>query len=247
MALLDAQRGQRLETVGADTQRCRRTQDVLPHRDAMVGRRVDLVGEFARETEPHHLERYAVVFDLEASHVRQGRRRDIVSGQCEFQRLARMRTSDRHARVLVGDGHRLHAQIRPRGLQQELDMRHHLGRLRGGGGQEPAHVAQTRAGAVVQHGGVVVQHHAVTGFADRKARKDVYVDAIKKLPHVGALQFDLAEGRDVGDADCAAHEAHLLDVGACGGIARPTVVPRAQPRAGLGEDRTICGVPVVHR
>src|SRR5262249_38984262 len=81
MALLDAQRGQRLEPVGLDVERRAGCEDVLPQRDAVVGRRVDLVGELAREAEANEPHRHAVLLEFEAAHMRQGPIAEVGAGE----------------------------------------------------------------------------------------------------------------------------------------------------------------------
>ena len=66
-------------------------------------------------------------------------------------------------------------------------------------------LADARERAVVHDDAVLAQHQAVARLADRQAAQRVAIDAVEELGRVGALDVDLAQGRDVGDAGAAAH------------------------------------------
>ena len=126
-------------------------------------------------------------------------------------------------------------------------MRHHLHRLRRGGGQKKARGRKARGGAVIEHGGVVVQHHAIARLAHRQAGKSIHIDPIEKLRHIRTLELDFAERRDIGNAHPCAHQTHFLDIRRFRTIAGPAVIPGPQPRTGLDEHGGIGSVPVMER
>src|SRR6266404_3613900 len=70
------------------------------------------------------------MFEIIESRMRQLRVRYILSRQDPLQRRARQRTRDRHAGPLVRERGDTHFEIGPGGLQQKLEPRHHLTRLR---------------------------------------------------------------------------------------------------------------------
>ena len=64
-------------------------------------------------------------------------------------------------------------------------------------------VGEPRGRAVVEDEAVLAQHQAVARLADRQRREGVGVDPVEEGGRVRALDVDLAEGRDVADADAA--------------------------------------------
>jgi hypothetical protein len=85
----------------------------------------------------------------------------------------------------------------------ELQMLHHRPALAGGGGHQEMLVAEARGGAVVHDEAVLAQHQAIARLADRQRREAVDVDPVEEGRRRPALHVDLAEGRDVADADAA--------------------------------------------
>ena len=72
---------------------------------------------------------------------------------------------------------------------------------------------ETCGRAVIEHDAVIVQHYAVSGFADRKLGEVVRVDAIEELGRIGALHFNLAQRGYVRNPNAGAHQLHFGDVG----------------------------------
>ena len=112
-----------------------------------------------------------------------------------------------------------------------------LGGVGRGGGHDPAIVGQARGRAVIHDEAVLAQHDAIARLADRQGGERVDVEAVEQLADVGALQFDLAEGRNVDEPDRRAHGFHftvdrLLPVR----LALARKIGRAQPGAGLDEN-----------
>ena len=112
----------------------------------------------------------------------------------------------------------------------ELQVLHHAAGLRGRGGHEEALGREPRGRAVVHHEAVLAQHQAVARLADRQRREGVGVDAVEERRRVGALDLDLAERRDVADADAARARRHLAVHGLEPVLlARARIILRAQP------------------
>src|SRR3546814_8792886 len=76
---------------------------------------------------------------------------------------------------------------------------------------------------------VLAQHEAVACLALRQLQEAVGVDAVQERGGVGTLHVDLAEGRDVGDADRGAHLACLTHIGLLHRLAGPPVDARTLP------------------
>ena len=62
-----------------------------------------------------------------------------------------------------------------------------------------------RSRAVVHDEAVFAQHQAIAHFPDRQRREHVDVDAIEECARIRALDVDLAERRDITNADARAH------------------------------------------
>ena len=101
------------------------------------------------------------------------------------------------------------------------------------GRHEIAGLGEARGRAVVEHEAVVVQHHAIARLAHGELGETVDIDAVEEFRGVRPLDVDLAEGRDIGDADALAHQPHLLDIGLAHVIAGPAVAPGRMPGPGL--------------
>ena len=117
-----------------------------------------------------------------------------------------------------------------------------------GGGQEIMVVGQPRRRAVVIDQSVLAQHQPVACLADREVREGVDVDAIEEDAGIGAVHVDLAERRDVAEADAAAHRPDLArhrfqPVF----FARLRIPLRALPQAGVDEHRALLGGPMMRR
>ena len=164
------------------------------------------------------------------------------------QQVARLRAGDRELRPLVGDRGQLHVEFGQQHLPAEFEVLHHQPGLGRGGGQEVVVVGQPRRRAVVIDEAVLAQHQPVARLADGEAGEGVDVDAVEEGAGVGALHVDLAERRDVADADAAAHRLdlarHRFQPVRLAGLRIPL---RALPQAGVDEDRALLGGPVMRR
>ena len=164
------------------------------------------------------------------------------------QQVARLRPGDRELRPLVGDRGQLHVEFRKQHLPAEFEMLHHRPGLGGGGGQEIVVVGQPRRGAVVIDHAVLAQHQPVARLADGEVGEGVDVDAVEEGAGIRAVHVDLAERRDIAEADAAAHRLDLarhrfqpvL-------LARLRIPLRALPQAGVDEDRALLRRPVMRR
>ena len=83
----------------------------------------------------------------------------------------------------------------------ELDVLHHLAGIGRGRGHQVVLVAEARRRAVVDNEAVLAQHQAVARPADGQRRERVGVEPVEQLRGVRALDVDLAQRRDIADAD----------------------------------------------
>ena len=250
MAFFNPQRAQRLQPVGPHLPRFSAGQHMLPDPQAVVRGRENLECQLARKGQTQnpqlHACQRAAAPGVQKPHKGQGGVAQVQVRKCRLQRFTCPWAGHAHGSPLVG--HRCHrdTQFRPHDLQQKLQMAHHLGRLRRGGGHEKLGVADARGGAVVQHDGVLAQHEAVACFAHRQLGKSVDVDAVQKLRGVGPLHIDLAQRRGVGNAHAVAHKIHFDLVG-LGQVGAVGPVPQGpQPQAGFKPHAAVRPMPVVH-
>ena len=165
------------------------------------------------------------------------------------QHVARARPGDRELRPLLG--HRARTARRapataPGGRTRMCCIT--LAGVGRGGRHEEAVVGEARGGAVVHHEAVLAQHHAVARPADRQGGAGVDVEAVEERAGVRPLHVDLAERRDVADADRRAHRAHLAVDASRASRVSPAAEPlRAQPRPGLDEHGALLLRPGVRR
>src|SRR5207247_2217188 len=125
-----------------------------------------------------------------------------------------------------------HLQLRPLELKQALQVLHYVDRVDRGRGHEVVRGGQARCGAVVEYDAVVAQHHAVAAAPWRKRVPAVDVDAVEELRNISALQFDLAERRDVDYAHARADIERLAAGGIVGRFAGSRIRMRPQPQPG---------------
>ena len=103
VALLDAQRTERLEAIRLKAERRARCKDLLPKRERIVASDIYLIRKLARETQSDHAQLNAFGAGLQTAHVRQSRIRQIDLGQRELKYRTRLWACDRHARPFIGD------------------------------------------------------------------------------------------------------------------------------------------------
>ncbi|MCY1241279.1 hypothetical protein D9M72_541710 [compost metagenome] len=107
---------------------------------------------------------------------------------------------------------------------------------------EPAHRA------VVEDEPVLAQHQAIARLADRQLQDRVAVEPVEELRGVGAENLDLAERRDVAEADIGSHVQHFaIDAFAPGLLAGAREPRRAMPEPRLDEGRTVFHRPAMQR
>ena len=163
------------------------------------------------------------------------------------QDRAALRPGERHPRPLVGDAGDLDRELRPHRLPVELHVRHDVGGARGRGRDVERVIGEARDRAVVEHHAVLAQHEPVARLADGKPSHRVAVQPVEELGRVGALHVDLAERRDVDQADRFAHAARLAQGRGEQVLAGARVVARPPPEPGVDELGAGRDVPVVHR
>ncbi len=147
---------------------------------------------------------------------------------------------------LIADGDQLHVEVRPEPLPAKFEVLqnfHGVGRRRR---DEIAVFGKARRRPVIHHDAVLAQHDAVARPPDRQRAHHVDVDAVEKFSRVRAMHLDLAESRDIADADTVSHRRHFANDGRQPIVfARLRVVLRAQPKACLDEHRAPLLRPVV--
>ena len=139
-------------------------------------------------------------------------------------------------------------QARPQALAGELHVAEHHNGVRRRRRHDEMVLAEPRGRAVVVGDAVFAQHQAVAHLADRQLGEAVGVELVEEFRGVAALDIDLAQGRDIADADRAAGLQDLpVDRLPPVVLARPRKPLGAQPHAGLDEDGALPGRPVVAR
>ena len=135
---------------------------------------------------------------------------EVFRGIDDFlEQVPRLRPGDRELRPLVGNGRQLHVEFGEQHLPAEFEMLHHRPGLGRGGGQEIMILGEPRRGAVVIDDAVLAQHQPVARLADGEVGEGVDVDAVEEGAGIRAMHVDLAERRDVAEADAAAHRLDL--------------------------------------
>ena len=198
-------------------------EDRVPHVLGERTRKVELVAELADEADAQRERRHAGDRDVLRVEVGEAVGREVVVGD-PLHRLAGVRAGDvdgsecsRHVGEL--DIHEPH-RVPPR--EPLIDG---VGTARGGRHVEGV-VVDPGHDAVVHDPAGVAGEHAVAGAADLEVGEAIGVDAIEEGAGVGACDEDLAERRDVDQAERAVHVQCLCTgVGAVG--VRPA--PRSRP------------------
>ncbi|OMP13232.1 hypothetical protein COLO4_02038, partial [Corchorus olitorius] len=245
-ALLRPQHVHGLGAIGGEVEFLARRDHLLQHAHGVVGRYVDLVGEFAGEGDAEHPRRYPAHLAFLPGHEGEGGVVQIDVGQLG-QQLAAVGTGQGQGRPVVGDRGEVHLQLRPFGLVVQLQPFEDARGAAGGGGHQEVVVGETGGDAVVEDHAVFLAHQAVAGLADVQLGPGVGVDAVEEFPRVLALDVDLAQGRGVEQADAAAHgQALAIDRG-MQVLARLGEVPGALPLADVLEQRALLEVPGVQR
>ena len=141
-------------------------------------------------------------------------------------------------RPLLGHRDHLHVELRPEHLVAELEVLHDLDRVRRGRGHEVVVVGEARGGAVVERRSRPRAASRRSGPCRPAASRRCWRRPGRGRRRRPALHVDLAEGRDVADADPLARRPdlarHRLEPVALARLGEPL---GAQPEAGLDEDR----------
>ena len=164
-----------------------------------------------------------------------------------LEQRAAVRPGDRHAGPLVGQRGERDLQLRPGDREQHLEVLVDERAVRRRRRHQVAVVAEPPGRAVVVEKAVVAQHQPVARLADGKRGEGVGVDAVEEGRGVRPLHVDLAERRDVGDADRGAHRARLAHIGLLQRLAVLQVGARPLPGADIHHLGAGLEVPVVER
>ena len=122
VALLDAKRSERFETVGHHIEGLARLQAAAPTCDRVIRSAIDLVRALTGEREPRdeHLEARQLA-RLDA-HERQGAFAQVDIFKRLLKQRAAVRSADSHARPMVGERGERNFQIRPGDRKQQLEI-----------------------------------------------------------------------------------------------------------------------------
>ena len=140
----------------------------------------------------------------------------------------------------------MHLELGPHHVEQIFEMLHDLAGVGRRCGHQEIVLAKPPGGAVVERQPVLAQHQPVARLADGERGEQIGVDAIEEGGGIRALHGDLAERRDVDDADAGAHGPRLAHIGLLDGLAGLAVDHRPIPQACGVHDRALPDVPVVH-
>ena len=248
VALLDAHDGEGFHAIGRDAEFIARLHHRAGNHGAVIRRNGQFVGVLAREGEAEQARRDAVHDgDLEGCHVRHRlvRHHEVVHQL--LQRGPRLRPRHRHLCPLLGDRDIGDVEIGEQCLVGEFHLRHDLGRIGRGCGHHIVILGEARGGAVVIDDAVLTQHEAVARLADAKRREGVAVELVEEGSGILALHVDLAQRRDIAEADGAARGEHLARRGCKPVLALSREPGGAHPQAGFDEDGTLLFRPVVQR
>ena len=225
-------------------------QQMLPDTVAVMGRRIDFVGEFTRKCQPDdadgHAGQQTRQRDVQHAHMRYCVVVEVHARKCRPQDFAGLGSGHAHGSPLVGHRNHRDAQFRPNDLQQKLEVAHDLASLRRSSGHEEFSVPDTAGGAVIHHDTVLAQHEPVACLADRQLGKTVDVHAIQKLCCVRPLYVDLAQRGHVGYSNLFPHYCHLDLIGVRQSRGTAVKPQGAHPQARLHHRAAVGKVPVVH-
>ena len=126
-------------------------------------------------------------------------------------------------------------------------MLHHAHRIDRGGRHQVMGGRQPRRGSIIQHHAVVAQHHAVAAAADGEGVPAVDVHPIQEFGDIVSLQLDLAQRRDVDQANVGAHVFRLAVRSVVWHLPGARIRVRTRPESRVDEARAMRDVPVVHR
>ena len=107
----------------------------------------------------------------------------------------------------------LHVKIGPQHLMTKFKMLHDLPGIHRRGRHQILIRPEPRRSAVVQDEAVFAQHQSIARAADVKRREHVGIGEIEQAASVGALDIDLAERRDIANADVATNRPNLANGG----------------------------------
>ncbi len=213
----------------------------------MVGRHRQLIGKLAGEGDAKQPCRYPAGHrDRLGAEIGEGCVGEVL-GDHPLEDAPGIRSGHGDLGPLIGDRDILHVELRPQRLVAELDMRHDAAGIGGGGGDEIMPGREMADGAVVEQEAVLAQHQAVARLAGLQGREAVAIEAVEQRGGIRPLEIDLAQSRDIADADRLANGHDLAGGGGAPVLARLREPGRAQPEAGLHEHRTHLLAPFMER
>ena len=215
VALLEAQREQRLEAVRADPEVTAQVQQRPPQLDRAVDRVMQLPGRLARERQAHHVARDAgdVCPDVRQEPGRVG------EAGADQQRLR-----ERPGHVDRGEGHRpvhdVDAEVP--GVDPVADPHLGVGRAAGREAQHEPGLGLAQDHPVVHDVAALVEQQRVAGATGLDVRDVARIEPLQELDDIRPGHDQLAERADVADRDGLADRPVFGD--------RVAVVPRPPPR-----------------
>ena len=245
VTLLGAQHVHALGAVRGDAELGTGGLNGFPHRQALAGRDVDFVAEFAREADAHDARAHACDRAFAVGHEGEGGFFEVHVAANFLEHGTRLRAGHHGGGPMVGHAGEVNLEVGPLGLQPTLQPSQHTGRTTRGGVHQVVVLAQAHGHAVVEHHAVFVEHQAVTALAHVELAPSVGVHPVEQDRGVGPLDVNLAQGGRVQGADRLAHGQAFAAHRGVQVFAVLGVVPRALPLADVFEQRAVLGVPVV--
>ena len=247
VSLLGAGHVHGLRAVRREAVRLAGLDHLFPQRKAVPCGDVDLVRQFAVETDAEHARLQAAHDAFAEGHEREGRVGEIhVRGE-RLEDLARIGPDHGGGRPLLGHRGAVDLQFRPFGLQPLFQPIEHARGVAGGGGHQETVVCEARGHAVVHHHAVGLAHHAVPAAAYGELGPCVGVDTVEEFRRIGSLDVDLAERGRIHDTGGRAQGLGFTRHGGVNVLARTGEIPRTLPLADVLESRAVRLVPGVHR
>ena len=171
-----------------------------------VAGHVDLISQFAHESDPQNDRRHAGDGQLRCGKIRHRLGRQVTVTHCR-QHLPAHRPRQVHRRRRSTDIRQPNVPIGPGGQPPAKPAIDPIG-VAGGGCQKPAVVFQASDRTVIKNDSRFVTDHSISHPADLQLCETVRVDELEKLGHVAPPQLELAESRHVDQANPLAH--HLV-------------------------------------
>src|SRR5712691_8201467 len=213
----------------------------------MIGRHVDLVAQFAGETDSEAPRRDAGDFGFAHPHEREGCGVEREARRQRAQHLARPRSDQGRVCQFLGERGEEHLELGPFGLQPFFEPVHDRAGIAGRRRHKKPIGREAGPDAVVEYHAVLAAHQPVAAPPDRQVLPMVDVDAVEKPPGIAAEHLDLAEGRGVEEGDPVAHREAFAPDRRNHVLTGERVIARALPLSDILEHRAGDDMPIVHR